>query len=1170
MKKLLYVLLTMTVVFSMVACGGGSSSSDTTPSSAKALTSLTVGDVVVSGASVPTPITVAQWADATFYPSVANTGTVTLAGVADLADAGVSAVSTGASIRFVIGSNSDNNSTRQAYTWVQAGDMTFDENDYLFVKVTAADNSVQYYAFIIQLAGGDARLNSLVIGGVTAGVGSGGDAWDDIPIAGSVSISYDDKVEPTIVATPSDTAVTSIEYALVLKAAYPPVAEPTWGASSDFEFDDGDYLYIKIVSPNGATTLYYAIEFEIGRNANLKQVAIKASASRLDLSWENDALYLGTPFIEDWDDAYGEIGDFQTQRQPSSGGLVLHIEAEDPMANIGYVIAEEASPPAVAPTFNNYTAAVSQTYDIESTYHLYIKVTAYAGNVQFYKTKLTFPAKGKLAYGNPQLTDANGDFYYDTTVWNDPNLPTFTINRVNKAESGVTKPYMREEWGLHTSAEAKAVWNDEGIFVYVNVTTKQYQAVEGGPVLDRPLSPAVDGGHNGDSFEVFVNERLQVLETAQQLDTTLGVQADIGNQFRVSASNVRTGREGGDSNTWRTYQTASGTAAKNDFIASGLSAVKTTGAKSTGSGSNGDATSAGTGGYEVVVFVPFSERANAQANAVFDNNKLVIDGAEIGLELQLNTCVSAAASGESRDGILTWNGVTTASYAHAEGYGLVEMNLGSATRVVNAERPTITTQPVGNFVVVGQPYTLTVAADPLTDGGILTYQWFKAAGSSGAGVQVSTSDTLVLNTSTADASYYYAVVTNTNNGVTGVKIATTTSNRVLVTIGEYTAPATWEERITSELNALPMYGFNLPGGKTFGDYDRVVFKVKWDPASPSLNARRRAFGDFGHAHGTYPAYTNPPAFINIQNATPGGLLLNNQAAHDAENWTADVWTEVVLDFNYKGRLTLADSIEAADGLIILALGMYPGSGTNHRIYSLKDIELWSNAAGTEKVPALYPEHPLLWGGNGAQARGNDGNASAKLTRELVPTDDAIAFAKLAPANGTLFAGVGSYNDAETFEYNNKNYWIVADSRSGQYPNWSDAVAPFDADTVTRDAILAAQNSYGGGTAGYTRIGVELATINGNWNGFDKVTIYYEAIKIGGGDNIQFRNNSGSSGNDVGPGGAGAAGINITSGASATSTTLPISALTNGSWINIVRSNAGAHLMRITKVAFFKD
>ena len=103
----------------------------------------------------------------------------------------------------------------------------------------------------------------------------------------------------------------------------------------------------------------------------------------------------------------------------------------------------------------------------------------------------------------------------------------------------------------------------------------------------------------------------------------------------------------------------------------------------------------------------------------------------------------------------------------------------------NAQTPTIVTQPVGATVAAGSTRNLSVAAN-VTDGGILSFQWYKnPSNSSVGGTPVGTnSESYPVPTDTAGTSYYYVVVTNTNTGASGLKTATETSNIVKVTVFE--------------------------------------------------------------------------------------------------------------------------------------------------------------------------------------------------------------------------------------------------------------------------------------------------------------------------------------------------------------------------------------------------
>jgi hypothetical protein len=104
--------------------------------------------------------------------------------------------------------------------------------------------------------------------------------------------------------------------------------------------------------------------------------------------------------------------------------------------------------------------------------------------------------------------------------------------------------------------------------------------------------------------------------------------------------------------------------------------------------------------------------------------------------------------------------------------------------LVHAETPTISVQPANT--TYGQDATataLTVTAG-VTDGGNLSYRWFKnTTNSTTGGTQVGgDSASYTPPTATVGTVYYYVVVTNTNNSVNGTKTATATSSVATVTV----------------------------------------------------------------------------------------------------------------------------------------------------------------------------------------------------------------------------------------------------------------------------------------------------------------------------------------------------------------------------------------------------
>lgn len=123
----------------------------------------------------------------------------------------------------------------------------------------------------------------------------------------------------------------------------------------------------------------------------------------------------------------------------------------------------------------------------------------------------------------------------------------------------------------------------------------------------------------------------------------------------------------------------------------------------------------------------------------------------------------------------------------------VKSNVAQVTVIplVQAATPVITTQPVGAKVYRGSKSpTLTVEAI-VSDGGTLSYQWYRNDTNSNTGgtpITGATSESYEVPTDKVGTTYYYVVVTNTNNGVNGDKIATVTSDVVEVKVDAVSYP----------------------------------------------------------------------------------------------------------------------------------------------------------------------------------------------------------------------------------------------------------------------------------------------------------------------------------------------------------------------------------------------
>ena len=112
---------------------------------------------------------------------------------------------------------------------------------------------------------------------------------------------------------------------------------------------------------------------------------------------------------------------------------------------------------------------------------------------------------------------------------------------------------------------------------------------------------------------------------------------------------------------------------------------------------------------------------------------------------------------------------------------------------LNAQKPVIETQPANTFWNVytakdGVKLTVNAAVE---DGGTLSYQWYSNT-SAGAvnGTKIDTATgkdyTLTKTAYTANGAYYfYVIVTNTNNDVTGMKTVSAASDAAVVTVAGY-------------------------------------------------------------------------------------------------------------------------------------------------------------------------------------------------------------------------------------------------------------------------------------------------------------------------------------------------------------------------------------------------
>jgi hypothetical protein len=110
---------------------------------------------------------------------------------------------------------------------------------------------------------------------------------------------------------------------------------------------------------------------------------------------------------------------------------------------------------------------------------------------------------------------------------------------------------------------------------------------------------------------------------------------------------------------------------------------------------------------------------------------------------------------------------------------VITVNAGSIT---NAQTPVISVQPQSAAYSQNNVETLNVTAG-VSDGGTLSYQWYKNITNSNiGGTPVASTQNYTVPTDTIGTSYYYVVITNENTNVNGVQTAEITSDVAVIAV----------------------------------------------------------------------------------------------------------------------------------------------------------------------------------------------------------------------------------------------------------------------------------------------------------------------------------------------------------------------------------------------------
>jgi len=480
---------------------------------------------------------------------------------------------------------------------------------------------------------------------------------------------------------------------------------------------DGNKFFIKVVAGDGETTRYYGWTIESGRVAVLNSVTLGGEAI------DN----LGEPGAT-WDDAELVAGVFDYQGSTPLDGFTLAVSGD---GTITYAKVTGTGEPTFGPL-----PAAGAFIQIASEDFLYFKVQSLIGSlVKVYKVKVTLKQGTRILYGQPVINWAAtpGDKPDIDPLWDE--LPfSIDIRRINTAETGFTTPphadfsflntvdgtYAENGYG-HTAGVGKAFWDDGGLYVYGQISFKDYYAnqaaKDNGTVTAKTtaqITAAIAGSsaHLFDGLEMFTNERYQTYK-----------EGNYGIQYRVSPSGIA-GTQAGSQGATGSFSRITGNLGTTD---NGAPIVAFRNSNKYVSWIDKDANGKETG-FSVIAYIPWYYKdiagSAADVSDVFDTTTGDVKttgetaGPTVGFEFQLNAITTPGSS--SRAAILTWNGVTGQSYGNVKYYGDAELILGAGgtakrhardpitvTFDVDGGEPTIPNRSVGKTTAIGAIPTVT-------------------------------------------------------------------------------------------------------------------------------------------------------------------------------------------------------------------------------------------------------------------------------------------------------------------------------------------------------------------------------------------------------------------------------------------------------------------------------
>ena len=282
------------------------------------------GEIVMSGTSIPMPISNMRWVDENHDLFGEDVKTMSFKRDEDFVNDVYfePTVSSGAKVKWGIASRTVR---PDRFMDTRAPVPEFDEGNFFYFMVTSQDNEVtNYYRFVTYKSSPVKEIFGITVAGREGDMKlvSPAPTWDgDALTVGTLHVTNAEAAR-TVINAVLQSESSTLRYAVTPNS---PLTEPVFGNSNILRFNDGERLYVEVTAENTLDRNIYCFRVYVGRIAAVKTLTfIGKDQSGADINLE--ALGKGTAKNE-WTDNTG-AGSFDSPHQPE-GGFTFAVELEE-------------------------------------------------------------------------------------------------------------------------------------------------------------------------------------------------------------------------------------------------------------------------------------------------------------------------------------------------------------------------------------------------------------------------------------------------------------------------------------------------------------------------------------------------------------------------------------------------------------------------------------------------------------------------------------------------------------------------------------------------------------------------------------------------------------------------------------------------------------------------